>query len=65
MGKELRITQDIVVTKANRSTFEGMTLKGNPVMTMVRGKVVVQDRQIIIKPNYGQFIPRVDAVSIN
>jgi dihydroorotase-like cyclic amidohydrolase len=61
LDKELKITQDTVVSRANRSTFEGMTLKGNPVMTMVRGQVIVEDREVVIKPDYGKFVPRVDA----
>jgi dihydroorotase (multifunctional complex type) len=61
LDKELKITQDNVVTRANRSTFEGMTLKGNPVMTMVRGQVIVEDRQLVVKKKIGEFVKRVDA----
>jgi dihydroorotase (multifunctional complex type) len=65
MDQELKITQETIITKANRSTFEGMTLKGNPVLTMVRGEIVVENRQVIGKPEYGQFVSRVDATSDN
>ena len=61
MNQELKITQEVIISKANRSTFENMTLKGNPILTMVRGEIIVEDRQIVGKPNYGQFVSRVDA----
>lgn len=38
------------------SLFEGWALKGWPVMTMVRGQVVMKDGQIIGSPGYGRFI---------
>jgi dihydroorotase-like cyclic amidohydrolase len=38
--------------------YEGMEIKGWPVLTMVRGKVVVKDGQIVANPGWGQYIPR-------
>lgn len=35
----------------------GKELKGLPVMTMVRGEVVMEDWKTVGKPGYGQFIP--------
>lgn len=58
MNKEMRISQDTLITKAMWSSFEGLTLKGTPVLTMVRGEVVAEDRVILGKPEYGSFVPR-------
>lgn len=37
--------------------FEGWTLKGMPVLTMVRGQVVYQDGQIVAGSPVGKFVP--------
>ncbi len=38
------------------SVYEGLTLKGWPVLTMVRGKVVMTDGEIVGQPGHGRFI---------
>ncbi len=38
------------------SVYEGWTLKGWPVMTMVRGKVVMKDGHIVGSRGHGRFI---------
>ena len=38
------------------SLYEGLTLQGWPVMTLVRGQVVMKDGQITISPGHGRFI---------
>jgi allantoinase len=35
----------------------GKELKGLPVMTMVRGQVIMEDWKTVGKPGYGEFIP--------
>ena len=35
----------------------GKQLKGLPVMTMVRGQVIMEDWKTVGKPGYGEFIP--------
>ena len=39
------------------SLYEGWNLKGWPVLTMVRGKVIMKDGQILGEAGYGRFIP--------
>lgn len=41
------------------SLYEGQTLKGWPVLTMVRGEVVMKDGQVVGKHGYGRFHRRV------
>ena len=38
--------------------YEGWTLKGWPVLTMVRGDVVMRDGKIVGKKGYGQYLRR-------
>jgi len=58
MKNKRRITSNNVTTKAGWTTFEGMTLKGNPVLTLVRGEIVVEEGEIIVKQDYGLYTPR-------
>ena len=40
------------------SLYEGKTLKGWPVRTMVRGKTIMKDGKIVGDKGYGRFISR-------
>ncbi len=40
------------------SPWEGWQIEGWPVMTILRGKVVVEDGQFLAPPAYGQRLPR-------
>lgn len=40
------------------SPFDGKTLKGWPVLTLLRGKVVMEGGEVTAEPGTGQFIPR-------
>jgi dihydroorotase (multifunctional complex type) len=64
MKKENKVTPENLITKAGWSSFEGMKLKGVPVLTMVRGEIIAQNQEIIEKPGYGKFVPRLSS-SIN
>lgn len=39
------------------SLYEGWEITGWPVMTMIRGKVVVDNDKIVAEPGYGQYMP--------
>lgn len=65
MKKEMKITDDSLVSRAGWSSFEGRTLKGNPVLTMVRGETVAKDGEILEKPGYGKFVPRLNSLPKN
>jgi allantoinase len=60
MEKELTIDRSKLYTKQKDAArmFDGWHLKGLPVMTIVRGKVVMRDGEVVREPGYGQFIPR-------
>ncbi len=40
------------------SPFDGQTLKGWPVQTLLRGQVVMEEGEVTATPGTGQFIPR-------
>jgi dihydropyrimidinase len=40
------------------SVYEGLKVRGWPVMTLVRGQVVMKNGEITIKPGYGKYLGR-------
>ncbi len=47
-----------VYTKVGWSPYSGMEYHGRPVMTVVRGKIVMRDGKVIGEPGWGQLISR-------
>ncbi|MFW9807285.1 MAG: dihydroorotase family protein [Candidatus Thorarchaeota archaeon] len=56
-NKEERITADIMESKCGWTLYEGMTMKGVPVMTFIRGIQVYKEGNVIINPGHGKFQP--------
>ncbi|MGH7876106.1 MAG: dihydroorotase [Candidatus Dormibacteraceae bacterium] len=50
-----------IVSKAGWSPYEGMTLRGRPVMTLVRGEVVAEGGAVAAAPGWGRFVSRATA----
>jgi dihydropyrimidinase len=45
-------------SNADWSIYEGWKFKGWPVMTILRGKVIMENGKILANPGYGKYIPR-------
>ncbi len=58
LKKEQKVTPELLQSYSNYTIYDGMTLKGWPVLTMVRGQIVMEDGQVIGKPGYGEYIAR-------
>ena len=59
LDREWEIDKDKTHTKAKYTPFHGMKLKGKPVKTVVRGKLVYDDKEGIVgKAGYGEFVRR-------
>jgi len=56
-NRETVVQAERLHTKARSSPFEGWRLRGAPVMTIVRGHVIMEDGRIADSPPAGQFIP--------
>ncbi len=50
---EVRITDDVVLSKCGWTPFAGRTVRGWPRKTLVRGKVVYEDGRITVEPGWG------------
>ena len=57
-NKEVTVTNDILHHLSDFTPFEGVTLKGWPILTMVRGEVVFENGKIVGKPGTGKFLRR-------
>jgi len=45
-------------TEAGYSNWNGWELQGKPVLSLIRGKVVLQDGTLNVEPGYGRHLPR-------
>lgn len=55
---ERTVTSDMPEVSDGYSVYEGMTLKGWPVRTILRGRVIAADRQVLVEPGYGEYLRR-------
>jgi dihydropyrimidinase len=55
---ERQVTPEVFQSYADYSLFDGWTMKGWPVMTILRGEVIMEDGQVVGKPGYGRYLAR-------
>jgi dihydropyrimidinase len=56
--KKVTLSQSMLHGKTDYTPFEGWQLKGYPVMTIGRGKVLVRDGELEANPGVGQYLIR-------
>jgi len=56
--REMTITQTGLHHGADYTPYEGLRVKGWPVTTLVRGRIVVRDGQLATTPGHGKHIAR-------
>ena len=54
--KEVTISKDLIHTAADYSTFEGLSLKGYPALTILRGKIAFNKGKFCLGDPKGQFV---------
>lgn len=57
-NKDVTLTKHILHGNVDYTAYEGFKLKGYPVMTMVRGRIIVRNNVFIGEKGYGRFIKR-------
>ncbi|MCA0255103.1 MAG: dihydropyrimidinase [Proteobacteria bacterium] len=57
-NREETISQSLMHHAADYTPYEGLRVKGWPVMTVLGGKVVCEDGRILGAPGQGRFLPR-------
>ena len=58
LKKEVTISADKLHYKVGWTPYEGMKIKGAPIMTIVRGSLVAEEGKIVGSPGRGQFLAR-------
>lgn len=56
--QERKVSTDFLDGFSDYTVYEGWTLRGWPVKTLVRGSVVSEDLRVVQKPGYGKFVSR-------
>jgi dihydropyrimidinase len=57
-GKKVTITNDLMHQAIDYTPYEGMTVTGWPVATLLRGQVAMRDGVVQSEPGAGKFLPR-------
>ncbi len=53
---EKTVTPELLGSHSDFTIYEGMKLKGWPVLTMVRGEVIMKDGEIVGEPGTGRYV---------
>jgi len=54
----VKVTPELLKSVSDYSLYEGMEFQGWPVLTMVRGNIVMEDLEITGKPGTGKYVGR-------
>jgi D-hydantoinase len=58
MDKTVKVTPELLHSSSDFTLYDGWELKGWPVLTMVRGNIIMENGEIVGKPGTGRYIPR-------
>lgn len=58
LKREVTISAEKLHYKVGWTPYEGMKVRGVPVMTILRGRVLAEEGEIFGASGYGQFLPR-------
>jgi dihydroorotase-like cyclic amidohydrolase len=56
--KKLKIKADNLLHVCDWTPFEGWEVEGIPVLTLVKGKIMMKDGEVYGEPGWGNFVPR-------
>ncbi|MDP6509887.1 MAG: amidohydrolase family protein [Dehalococcoidia bacterium] len=57
LNKEVKVTHTDIHSFTDYSNYEDWTLKGWPVLTMVRGNMLMEDGEIVGRAGTGRYVP--------
>jgi len=58
LNLEKKVSKEIIKSHSDFSIYEGWTLKGWPVLTVCRGKVIMRNGDVVGDPGWGVFLER-------
>jgi dihydropyrimidinase len=56
--RKVSIRHDLIHDGSDYTPYEGLEVRGWPVLTMVRGRVVVDEGVLVGAKGYGTYLPR-------
>jgi dihydroorotase (multifunctional complex type) len=60
LKKELRVSNDDLLTACHWSPYDGWKLKGAAAVSIIRGEVVMEDGAVVSKSGFGKYVSRRD-----
>jgi dihydropyrimidinase len=63
-GKKVTITKSILHEQVDYTPYEGFELQGYPVMTLLRGQMIVENSTLLPQPGSGHYLTRLPGESI-
>jgi len=57
MDKSNTFRREHMATRAGHTSWEGMSTRGMPVATIVRGSIVAENGSVVGQPGHGRFMP--------
>ncbi|MEM2316942.1 MAG: dihydroorotase family protein [Candidatus Nitrosocaldus sp.] len=58
LDKEQRVSPELLCSYSDYTIYDGLMLRGWPIYTIVRGKVVMEDGMVVGEKGYGRYIAR-------
>lgn len=59
MKKRMKIRNDEQITACGWTPFDGIEVQGVPIMTMIRGNIVMENGEVYSKMGFGEYISRI------
>ena len=59
LKQESIIRAEDQISACGWTPYEGFSVKGIPIMTIIRGNIVMKNNQVTGKQGYGEFLPRI------
>jgi dihydropyrimidinase len=57
-SRQVTLTHDLLHDGSDYTPYEGLEVTGWPVLTMVRGRTVVRDGELVGEKGFGAYLPR-------
>lgn len=64
MDRVVYPSDEATYTKSKWTPYRGRRLKGQPILTLLRGQIIAKDGEVVGRPGYGRYVPGVPQVPL-
>jgi dihydroorotase (multifunctional complex type) len=64
LDKEVTIRNEDQITACGWTPYDGYKVKGAPIVSVLRGKVIMEDGEVVGEKGYGEYNPRIFTTNI-